>query len=233
MMDPTKTGTVIRAGSHWVWQASGVRTQIRVVGRGPETQLEKIRSILCGSPRRVAYLRQIHSSKAVQACEGLCGAADALFTDRTDLAMAVATADCLPIVLSGLHQSALIHAGWRGLESEIVRRALSRLTGPTERVAAWIGPGIGTCCYEVGPDVAERVARSSSSGVVVHTDSGAIHLDLLKAARDQLEAEGVQEIESLPLCTYCEPRRLWSYRREGPGAGRNWTLAWRETPTER
>jgi YfiH family protein len=233
MMDPTKIDTVIRVGSHWVWQARGVRTQIRVVGRGPETRLEKIQSILTGSPRRVAHLRQIHSSRAVQACEGLCGEADALFTDKIDLAMAVATADCLPIVLSGLHQSAVIHAGWRGLEGGIVRRALNRLTGPTERIAAWIGPGIGPCCYEVGLDVAEKVARSSSSGVVVYKDSGAIHLDLLKAARDQLEAEGVQQIESLPLCTYCEPKRLWSYRREGPGAGRNWTLAWRQTSTDR
>lgn len=233
MTDPMQTDTAIRAGGHWVWRASGPRTQIRVVGRGPETRLVRILSLLAGSPRRVARLRQTHSSRAVQACEGLCGEADALFTGRTDLAMAVATADCLPIVLSGLHQSAVIHAGWRGLEGGIVRQSLSAFTEQTGKIEAWIGPGIGPCCYEVGLDVAERVARSSSSGAIVHQASGAIHLDLLRAARDQLTAEGVHQIESLPLCTFCESERLWSYRREGPGAGRNWTLAWRRPSTER
>ncbi len=219
------------AGGQWVWHGQEIRTRIGLVGRGPETQLTRILSLLTGAPRRTARLRQVHSSTVLQASEGLCGEADALFTDATGLTMAVATADCLPVVLSGKRQSAAIHAGWRGLAGGILRRTLERLADPAEEVAAWIGPGIGPCCYEVGQDVADRVVDSSSSDVVVRQRSGAPHLDLMQAARIQLAAAGVQEISSLPLCTYCEPERLWSYRREGPSAGRNWTLVWRSSST--
>jgi len=196
-----------RIGGHWVWRGDGVRTRIFLVGRGPETRLMRILPNLPGSPRRAARLRQVHSSTVIQAAEGTCGQADALFTGETGLALGVATADCLPIVLSGPRQSAAIHAGWRGLAGGIILRTVERLVDSAEQLAAWIGPGIGPCCYEVGQDVADRVAE----GI-------------------QLSAVGVQQILSLSLCTYCRAERLWSYRREGPGAGRNWTLAWR-TPT--
>lgn len=219
-----------KIGGHWVWQAQGARTRICLVGRGPETRLPRILSLLADSPRRSARLRQVHSSTVIQASEGLCGEADALFTGETDLAMGVATADCLPIVLSGQFQSAAVHAGWRGLEIGILDRTLECLAHPGEELVAWIGPGIGPCCYEVGQEVADRVAGSSSSEVIVEQRSGAVHLDLVQAARIQLSAAGVQEIVSLPICTYCEAEKLWSYRREGPRTGRNWTLVWR-TPT--
>ncbi len=146
-------------GGHWVWRDQDAHTQIRFVGRGPETQLKSVLSLLAGSPDRVARLRQVHSSTAVQASEGLCGEADALFTDQTDLAMGVATADCLPVILSGRRQSAAVHAGWRGLEGGILRHTLRRMTDSPETMAAWIGPGIGVCCYEVGQDVAARSSR--------------------------------------------------------------------------
>ena len=218
-------------GGQWVWHGQGIQTRIGLVGRGPETQLTRILSLLTDAPRRAARLRQVHSSTVIQASEGLCGEADALFTDAADLTMAVATADCLPVVLSGKCQSAAVHAGWRGLAGGILRRTLQRLADPAEELAAWIGPGIGPCCYEVGQDVADRVADSSSSDVVVSRGSGAQHLDLMQAAKIQLAAAGVQEISSLPLCTCCEAERLWSYRREGPSAGRNWTLVWRSNST--
>lgn len=218
-------------GGHWVWRDQDDHTQIRFVGRGPETQVERVLSVLAGSPSRIARLRQIHSSTAIQASEGLCGEADALFTDQADLAMGVATADCLPVVLSGRRQSAAVHAGWRGLEGGILRHTLRRMTDSPETMTAWIGPGIGVCCYEVGQDVAERVVASSSTEVAVHHSSGALHLDLLQAAMVQLAAAGIREVASLPLCTSCEVERLWSYRREGPRAGRNWTLVWRTPST--
>jgi len=207
-----------------------VRTRIFLVGRGPETRLMRILPNLPGSPRRAARLRQVHSSTVIQAAEGTCGQADALFTGETGLALGVATADCLPIVLSGPRQSAAIHAGWRGLAGGIILRTVERLVDSAEQLAAWIGPGIGPCCYEVGQDVADRVAEASSPEIIRVQQSGAVHLDLERAARIQLSAVGVQQILSLSLCTYCRAERLWSYRREGPGAGRNWTLAWR-TPT--
>lgn len=216
-----------RIDGHWIWLGEGAQTHFCLVGRGPATDLTSILGKLPGSPGRVARLRQVHSSTVIRAIEGICGEADALFTDEPGLAMSVATADCLPIVLSTPSQSAVIHAGWRGLARGIIRRTVEQLNGSADRLSAWIGAGIGRCCYEVGQDVADRVAAASSSEIVISRPSGGIHLDLEKAARIQLSQWGIQEIESLPLCTSCEAERLWSYRREGPRAGRNWTVVWR------
>jgi copper oxidase (laccase) domain-containing protein len=69
--------------------------------------------------------------------------------------------------------------------------------------------------------------------VIRRHPSGKIHLDLAGTARVQLSELGVTEILTLPVCTYCQHEQLWSYRLEGPRAGRNWTLAWRvPTATE-
>lgn len=216
-----------RISGHWIWQARGIQTRICLVGRGPETQLPRILSLVPESPRRAARLRQVHSARVIRAREGVCGEADAFFTDETDLALAVATADCLPIVLSCTSQSAAVHAGWRGLAGGILSQTLQRLEASGEELKAWIGPGIGACCYEVGQEVAESMAAASTPEVIIEQRTGALHLDLVQAARLQLSDAGVQEILASPLCTRCEAERLWSYRREGPAAGRNWTVVWR------
>ena len=103
-----------------------------------------------------------------------------------------------------------------------------------------IGPRIGGCCYEVGHDVAEQVARRAGSdsalgreplgrGVVI--DRGPDrrpHLDLGLAASLELLHAGVEDIVTFDACTRCDAAKWWSYRREGKGAGRNVALVWRE-----
>jgi polyphenol oxidase len=232
-MKQSRELTAARLDGHWIWRTEDARTRVFFVGRGPEARLARILAMLPDSPDHVARLRQVHSSKVIQAFRGVCGEADALITDGSSLAVGVATADCLPIVLSGPQQTAAIHAGWRGLAGGIVRRTVESLTDPAEQLAAWIGPGIGPCCYEVGPDVAQEVSVASSAEVIRRQPYGKIHLDLAGTARVQLSELGVTEILTLPVCTYCQHEQLWSYRREGPRAGRNWTLAWRvPTATE-
>jgi len=85
-----------------------------------------------------------------------------------------------------------------------------------EKLHAAIGPGIGECCYEVGPEVAAEFGRS-----------GRTCIDLAAVNREQLLAEGVPErqIYSAKLCTQCRPEDFWSYRREKEGAGRMFSFA--------
>jgi len=168
-------------------------------------------------PESIATLRQIHSDTVVSAHRrtGCLGEGDALLSDG--VVVAVKTADCFPILLVDAENRvvAAVHAGWRGTARKIVRRAIEAMarefgTRPAALHAA-VGPGIGACCYEVGPEVAAEFGLS-----------GTVHLDLLEANRAQLLAAGLTpgHIYRAGLCTMCRLEEFWSYRREKLGAGR-------------
>ena len=171
-----------------------------------------------------AWLRQVHGARVHEARPGPCGDGDALYVEDPGIAAIVAVADCLPILVSTPGAALAIHAGWRGLVAGVVGAALAR-TGEPGRAIAWIGPAIGPCCYEVGLDVAERVAAASTPSVV-RPGPGRPRLDLASAAAAQLAAAGVRRIRHFDLCTRCHPGRLWSHRREGESAGRNLAAIW-------
>ncbi|MGI8440604.1 MAG: polyphenol oxidase family protein [Thermoleophilaceae bacterium] len=139
-------------------------------------------------------------------------------TTLADLGLLVLAADCLPIALASRRRVAMVHAGWRGLAGGVIERALERFDeGP---VAAAVGPGIGPCCYEVGPEVLE--AFTDLPGVA----SGRM-LDLKAAARRRLESEGVRQVEDVELCTSCRPDLFFSHRRDRGVTGRQGGLVWR------
>lgn len=216
-------------GGYRVWRARRADVEVRFTGRGglgPEAErAEVLRRIEPGAPP-VAWARQIHSARVLPAQSGACGEGDALFAESSDLALSIITADCVPVVLAGPDGLAAVHAGWRGIAGGIVPATLEAAGGGSGW-SAWIGPAIGPCCYEVGEEVAEQVAAVSGPEVVVPGPAGKPHLDLVAAVRRQLSAAGVEEIYSVPDCTRCDSERLYSYRREGKGAGRNMAFIWR------
>lgn len=142
------------------------------------------------------------------------GPADILVTDEREVPVAVLVADCLPIVLASHDLLVAVHAGWRGLASGILARALSAFPDPTG-VAAAIGPAIGPCHYEVGPEVVTAVEAGSPGGAVVERRDGSVALDLRRTAAVGLAARGVREVEVAEVCTACEPERFYSHRRDG------------------
>jgi polyphenol oxidase len=166
----------------------------------------------------LATVKQIHSNLVLTAdAPGLCGDGDALVTNRPGVAVSVRTADCYPILLVDTRHRAVaaVHAGWRGTVTHIADRALEKMhaefgTAPADVYAA-IGPGIGVCCYEVGEEVASQFGFGART-----------HLDLASENRKQLEAAGIvpQNIEALGVCTFCDAKRFFSYRREKEKAGR-------------
>ena len=173
---------------------------------------------------QLATLTQVHSATCVTADgrSGVLGVGDALLENTPGAAVAVRTADCIPILLVDAqnHAVAAVHAGWRGTVAEIVRRAIGSMgehfgTQP-EGLHAAIGPGIGKCCYEVGPEVAAQFGGQ-----------GRMHLDLTEANRAQLRAAGVtpDRIYASNVCTMCHAEEFHSYRRDREAAGRMYSFA--------
>jgi YfiH family protein len=140
--------------------------------------------------------------------------ADAAVTSVPGAALAVQTADCVPIALAREDGTALavLHAGWRGLLEGIVDAGVAALGG-TPRAA--VGPAIGPCCYEVGPEVADPFRRRFGADVV----SGRM-LDLWTAAERALREAGVATVERFDICTSCNPELFFSHRRDAGVTGR-------------
>ncbi|MCJ7780321.1 MAG: polyphenol oxidase family protein, partial [Acidimicrobiia bacterium] len=145
------------------------------------------------------------------------GSADGLITDQPGLPLAIATADCVPIIIEGDRLVAILHAGWRGVAAEIVREGIEAMKarGDTPRRAA-IGPSIGPCCYEVGDEVRAAVGDYASRTTVA-TPS----VDLWSAAAAQLSG---LDIWRSNICTYTEPG-FRSYRRDAT-TERQVAVAW-------
>ncbi|MCU1235689.1 MAG: hypothetical protein JWP63_3656 [Candidatus Solibacter sp.] len=168
---------------------------------------------------QLATLKQIHSSSCVAAegRSGILGEGDALLENSPGGVVAVKTADCIPVLLvdERLRAVAAIHAGWRGTAARIVERAVEamreRFGTRAEDLHAAIGPGIGKCCYEVGPEVAAQFG-----------EQGRAHIDLTAANWRQLEEIGVtpSRIYASNLCTMCRAEEFHSFRRDHEAAGR-------------
>jgi YfiH family protein len=205
-------------------------------------------------------LRQFHSdmihvASAPPASADEARQADALATRVPELLLGVQTADCVPILLADTRRRAVaaIHAGWRGTLARIAVKAMGRMrmefgTRPADVVAA-LGPAIGRCCYEVGPEVAQAFATQFPAAAdwfdgpfeqLSHGEEPLwlpwltmmppghvpppprVQLDLRAANRWQLIDGGVPEsqIDVSDLCTACRTDLLFSYRREGAKTGR-------------
>jgi polyphenol oxidase len=173
---------------------------------------------------QLATLKQIHSATCTPAegRSGLLGQGDALLEDRPGAVVAIKTADCIPLILvdERLRAVAAVHAGWRGTVAGIARRAVVAMrhrfgSSPADLHAA-IGPGIGRCCYEVGPEVAAQFG-----------EQGRARIDLTGENRRQLTQAGVpaERIYASYLCTMCDPANFHSFRRDKEAAGRLYSFA--------
>lgn len=180
---------------------------------------------------RLAMCRQVHGTAIHDACEPTIGAdgralvelplVDGQVTTAPGLATMVLVADCLPIALAAPGAVAVLHAGWRGLAGGIVEAGIAELrarAGFEAEVSAAIGPGVGGCCYEVGPEVHAAFGRTVHSRATI---------DLKAIARDELRAAGVEQVYDIGLCTMCsDPSLFFSHRRDAGVTGRQAGIAW-------
>ncbi len=181
---------------------------------------------LDGTP--IVRATQVHGTRAVLVRESPpagavedAGECDALATGLPGVALAVQTADCVPIVLASQGAIAAVHAGWRGTAGNAAAagvRALAQIGAAASSLRAWLGPSIGVCCYEVGGEVAAQFAGEHLRA----SCGGRFHLDVAAVNRAQLEAAGVPpgRISVHSGCTKCGGEKYASYRRDGAAAGR-------------
>jgi len=166
-------------------------------------------------PAKLTLNRQQHSAVVNRAREGSRGEpGDGLWTDEPGVPMLKLTADCVPIALAREDRPALavLHAGWRGLLEGIVETGTSVLGGS---LRAAVGPAIGPCCYEVGPEVSEPFRLNFGPDLVENR-----MLDLWTAAERALREAGVTKVERFDLCTSCNPELFFSHRRDDGVTGR-------------
>ena len=157
---------------------------------------------------RLALALQVHAADLIDVSPGdagVLGEGDGLFTAAPGPVLAILAADCAPVVLWGERGVAIVHAGWRGLVAGVVAKGVERVG---EVHAAWVGPAIRACCYEVGPEVIEAFR---AAGLPVADGS---HVDPGRAAGAVLRAAGAERVAVCDVCTSCD-RRFFSYRRDG------------------
>ena len=171
-----------------------------------------------GISRSWATVRQVHGATLIRAeAPGELDDADSMWSDVPGLPLAVFTADCFGVVLKAKSAVGVAHAGWRGAAAGVVLGLREEMTRQGyEPIVAAIGPGIGPCCFEVGPDVAERFPRD-----VAETRWGATSVDLAASLRRQLEG---LEVWLSGACTMHETG-FYSHRRSRT-ALRNATITW-------
>lgn len=143
---------------------------------------------------------------------------DALVTAEEGRVLAVATADCVPVLLATDEAVGAVHTGRRGVEAGVVAAAVAALPG--NGVRAVVGPAIGGCCYEV-PAAMQAEVLEVAPAAEATTTWGTPSLDLGVAVVEELVGIGA-EVTRLASCTRCEPG--WFSHRADPGAGRQFGL---------
>lgn len=166
----------------------------------------------------LVFMEQVHGPDVAvvgDRCTEAVAGVDALITSQPGLALVVLVADCVPVLLvdpaTGVR--AAVHAGRRGVANGIVARTVERMHGLGASPWARLGPCIGGCCYEVGPDVFDEVVAVAPEAAAT-TRTGTRSLDLRRAVVAQLEGAGVEQISADAACTADDPR-CFSYRRDG------------------
>lgn len=157
---------------------------------------------------RLAQVRQVHGATVLDApagCSGVQGEGDGLVARDPGVVVGILSADCVPVLLEGERGVAALHAGWRGLVAGVLEQGVRRV-GPVR--AAWVGPSIHACCYEVGEDVTGAFERAGLPVV------GERRVDPADAARAALQRCGVGNVAVATGCTSCD-RNYFSYRRDG------------------
>jgi len=195
------------------------------------------RRVLCAATgvARVQWLNQVHGRRCIQASEDSAATvpeADAAWTTCRGLALAVLTADCVPVVVANRSGSlvGVAHAGWRGLVGGVLQNLLEALPVRPADLIAWLGPAIGPSAFEVGGEVVAAIGalpagdRLAADCAVPRAGSDRWLVDLFGLAAALLRRGGVAEVLCDRLCTYRDPR-FYSYRRDGT-TGRMATLAW-------
>ena len=177
------------------------------------------------------WLNQTHSTNLLSLPASVGEyAVDGSFTQTKNWPCVVMTADCLPVLLCNAAgtQVAAVHAGWQGLASGIIAKAIAQFREPAQ-VLVWLGPAIGPTAFEVGPNVLEAfdvdLCEVSEEFTRIATKPNKWLGNLYALARKELAGLGVTQVFGGDYCTYSAPQQFYSHRRD-PASGRMASLIW-------
>lgn len=205
------------------------------------SQVKKNRAVILSAlgirPKELTCARQTHEDnvyivqqkdkgKGAFSYESAIQNTDALITKEKNIALAVFTADCLPIFLIDKTKNiiGLVHAGWRGTKKAIVKNTIFVMNQAFESepkdITAYFGPSIRRCCYEVGKEFLNYFKRG------IYQKKNKIFFDLMEVNHLQLKEVGVQEenIFDSEICTSCQNDKFFSFRKEKDACGRQMAL---------
>lgn len=175
------------------------------------------------APDALVSLHQVHSAECVvvdRPWPGERPKADAMASATPGVALAIATADCGPVLFADAEARVIgaCHAGWRGAFTGVIDATVAAMEGlgaARERIVAVLGPTIGRDAYEVGPEFVARIRAEDGANSRFFTASsraGHAMFDLPGYIMARLAEAGVGEAADLGLCTYQDPDRFYSYR---------------------
>lgn len=179
----------------------------------------------------VAHMQQVHGNRVVYApTSGLYEDCDAVYTDHDNLWLAVKTADCAPVLISSPAAVAAVHAGWRGLQAEIIPATIQTLCdefGQTpEDLHLALGPCLTQPHFEVENRFREYFDVPNAARYFSANRPGHVLMDFPGLVRAQALAAGILDIHfhTASRCTFTEGETFHSYRRDGQNAGRQISL---------
>jgi YfiH family protein len=195
-----------------------------------ETNLNTLTKVI-RLPSMPHQAKQVHGSNPLW-CKGSGTMhdddADILLTDQAETALAVCTADCLPILLADPKTgiAAAVHAGWRGTVAQVAQIAVHEMKtrgAIVKNILASLGPCIGPCCFYIDMVTADKLAKSVPGAEHLIRHETEIAADLSEINALQLIQCGLADthIECINACTTCDSRHFFSYRRDGDQTGRH------------
>jgi hypothetical protein len=197
----------------------------------------------CEELDTIQWLDQVHGTAVANAGNCDLPSADASYTRQPGIACAVMTADCLPLLIASSdgREVAAVHAGWRGLLNGVIESSLARFEAAPNDLQVWLGPAIGPQHFEVGFEVRaqflqaapalDRPATEQAFVAVASRQSPIAEAkylaNLFALARLRLAGAGVTAVYGGDVCTYSDPVRFYSYRRDH-ATGRMVSLIYRK-----
>lgn len=176
--------------------------------------------------KNIIIVNQVHGSMVLEVtaenyAELCLSEADGLFTLENDIALAVQTADCFPVLLAGTKGIAALHCGWRSLNAGIIENAIKFFEKYGDYPEyAYIGPGICKDCYEIKDDMVKLLNKKyKPEEALIALGDGKYGFDLRKETHNALKSNAIVFIEDCGL-TSCHSEGFYSYRRDGGDTGR-------------
>ncbi len=182
-----------------------------------------------GLPSAPLWLRQVHGKHVVNAQNHIADIeADGCIATTPSTVCAVLAADCIPVLLCDEKGAcvAAVHAGWRGLDADIIQQAVTQMPVPPKALMAWMGPAISQRHYAVGEGFRDQfLAKTIDYSPVFIKREERWYADLFHIARLQLKAAGIINVYGGKYCTFSDEQRFYSHRRDGQ-TGRQACLIW-------